>query len=92
MRDSALKLPYPAPQSAGVAAVGEELMRDSALKLCGPRRRPGRGLPPVGEELMRDSALKLPHPRFLDITLLVGEELMRDSALKRCKGCPDPCR
>ena len=56
MRDSALKLmgfvqvvPYP--------AVGEELMRDSALKLftvvgCSHLSRK------VGEELMRDSALK----------------------------------
>ncbi len=37
--------------------VGEELMRDSALKRVGPllARPPER----VGEELMRDSALKL---------------------------------
>ncbi len=57
MRDSALKLRSNA-DTAACTRVGEELMRDSALKLevhhwehCTVRL--------VGEELMRDSALKL---------------------------------
>ncbi len=62
MRDSALK---PRNDSAGYKArrpVGEELMRDSALKpACQAARDPGDQ---VGEELMRDSALKL--MRFRD--------------------------
>ncbi len=43
-------------------AVGEELMRDSALKL---RNRPHtrQFQTRVGEELMRDSALKLDAPQ-----------------------------
>ncbi len=56
MRDSALKLESNAASSLS-RSVGEELMRDSALKLH-PVRQPSRNERAVGEELMRDSALK----------------------------------
>ncbi len=61
--------------------VGNELMRDSALKPCHLFYYRCRSC--VGNELMRDSALK----RFLVAaaarSYLVGNELMRDSALKQ---------
>ncbi len=81
MRDSALKLEFRPEHRLAVLQVGEELMRDSALK---HPELPSRSIwHPVGEELMRDSALK--HD-YQAVTLnegdQVGEELMRDSALK----------
>ncbi len=85
MRDSALKPAPTARRRPSCGHVGEELMRDSALKLV-------NGLAPacakaahnVGEELMRDSALKPSHTRPTPLwqRCRVGEELMRDSALK----------
>ncbi len=56
MRDSALKLRLPARCRSAARQVGEELMRDSALKLVEPLLFEMAIL--VGEELMRDSALK----------------------------------
>ena len=57
MRDSALKLAQ-TPAGSGRATVGEELMRDSALKLLQRLTAHVRMQVQVGEELMRDSALK----------------------------------
>ncbi len=56
MRDSALKQPDPRSQQWPLLPVGEELMRDSALKLLASSRNAVARR--VGEELMRDSALK----------------------------------
>ncbi len=80
MRDSALKLSSSIEDTAASSSVGNELMRDSALKHYSdihPHSEIG-----VGNELMRDSALK----HYSDIhphsEIGVGNELMRDSALK----------
>ncbi len=73
---------------AVMSRVGNELMRDSALKPVDARNAVADRLS-VGNELMRDSALK---PCHLDLCegrgRSVGNELMRDSALKRA--IPDP--
>ncbi len=83
MRDSALKRIPACIESARPVHVGEELMRDSALKRRGPPPPPWPlPRPPVGEELMRDSALKPSRQLAVDAVAHVGEELMRDSALK----------
>ncbi len=84
MRDSALK-PHGVLATRELDDVGEELMRDSALKRCAATPR-HLSAAQVGEELMRDSALKL--ERALAKNTLcprVGEELMRDSALKQAE-------
>ncbi len=89
MRDSALKRAPELPFATRLGQwVGEELMRDSALK---PRGHVGTGLfVPVGEELMRDSALKLDSFPGMKAVNRVGEELMRDSALKLSNCCRLP--
>ncbi len=81
MRDSALK-PIREDGADEFHVVGEELMRDSALKRE-RRHNMEHDDDDVGEELMRDSALK-PIFAFAStmVGLFVGEELMRDSALK----------
>ncbi len=56
MRDSALKLGQPSNEAFEDLRVGNELMRDSALKLLGSTISMPVGS--VGNELMRDSALK----------------------------------
>ncbi len=61
--------------------VGEELMRDSALKHEAYNFNTSTLLM-VGEELMRDSALKRGAEALGLGASRVGEELMRDSALK----------
>ncbi len=58
MRDSALKLPIHSNLLPNSLIVGEELMRDSALKLSAAEVYKHTASPLVGEELMRDSALK----------------------------------
>ncbi len=64
MRDSALKLGAVSVNTElSRLSVGEELMRDSALKLCKVLCR--NVLVQVGEELMRDSALKLATALFV---------------------------
>ncbi len=81
MRDSALKHMRGQILDHGFVLVGEELMRDSALKPAITTAATILFL--VGEELMRDSALKLVGRGQLgQRQAVVGEELMRDSALK----------
>ncbi len=60
--------------------VGEELMRDSALKHCLPDRPVG-GLSDVGEELMRDSALKRANGIRKSLVRLLSEKSSCATAL-----------
>ncbi len=58
MRDSALKLLDEPAILAAAELVGNELMRDSALKPACPAEKSASSAMLVGNELMRDSALK----------------------------------
>ncbi len=81
MRDSALKLRGTQPPLRP-SPVGEELMRDSALKRSSSDSRAFK--PPTGRrraharQRFETDGLNVPHP----VREHVGEELMRDSALK----------
>ncbi len=86
MRDSALKLARSRHALAILSRVGEELMRDSALK---PAGNAAPGLLPGGRRRAhaRQRFETKDGMRLMSFTQSVGEELMRDSALKHRRHC-----